>query len=332
MLSKAPSARQKLYLCLCFLVASAYVQACTAQQALRKETKEQVQDHLHVWGSFDGLDSAVFEVDPVHGASPQERVEWAVELARATTAESYDADEALDAVTRVVPKISPIRAAMYRVDEAVNLAHIASLPSPHGKPASIEQRRATEGRNVKPGHLRLYIPRSREHYDIQLYDESGRMRLAAVVEASQALRDHNSQIAKSIHPRLLAMLYLIGQHFDQELQIISGYRVRGVNASRGSRHGSGEAADLRIQGVSIHAIAAFAESTFANLGMGVYPTSRFVHIDTRTQTFYWQDRSGPGQRSRTRARAITRRGSADTDPTLRSIHMTENEVFIPKNL
>lgn len=280
-----------------------------------------------VWGSLDGFESVVFTVDPVNGGDPDARIAWALELARAATIESYDADEALDTVPRVTPRLSPTRAAMYRIDEAVNLASIAALPSPQGSPLSIEERRRADDRNVQPGHLRIYVPRSRERYDIQLYDETGRMRLAGVIEASHAMRDHHSQITKSIDPRLLAMLYFVGQYFDAELHLLSGYRVRGVNASRGSRHGSGEAADIRIPGVSIHTIAAYVESTFANLGMGVYPTSGFTHIDTRARTFYWQDRSGPGQRSRTRARGITRRGTAETDPTLRSIHMTEREVF-----
>src|SRR5699024_6216105 len=116
-----------------------------------------------------------------------------------------------------------------------------------------------------------YVPKERERYDIQLYDTDGRMQLKGVFEASKALRDHNSQIIKPIHPRLLAMLYLVGQHFDKELEVISGYRVRGVNASRGSRHGFGKAADFRISGVNIYTISAYAESTFAELGMGVYP-------------------------------------------------------------
>lgn len=317
-------------LVLCLLLATWLGSSCASFSATRAENSPSAaarQAPDRVFGSVDGLESAVFDRDPVPEADVFQRVQWAVEIARATTAESYDADEALEAISSVPAKLSPSRAAWYRVDEALNLATIAATPSPHGEPLSIEQRRRAEDRKIAPGHLRLWVPKARERYDIQLYDETGRMRLAGVIEASRALRDHNSQISKSINPRLLAMLYLVGQHFDAELQIISGYRVRGVNASRGSRHGTGEATDFRIEGVSIHTIAAYAESTFANLGMGVYPKSGFVHIDTRKQTFYWQDSSGPGQRSRTRARSITRRGDPAQDPTMRSMHMTEYEVF-----
>lgn len=314
---------------LAYLLLSVLVVSCASSTVTRPQHRaaQAAENAQRLSGSLEGLQSAVFAQDPVPGADVYARIQWAVEIARATTAESYDADEALADISSIPTKISPARAAQYRVDEALNLATIAATPSPHSEVLSIEQRRGAEARNVKPGHLRLYVPKARERYDIELFDETGRMRLAGVIEASKALRDHSSQVSKSINPRLLAMLYLVGQHFDAELQVISGYRVRGVNASRGSRHGSGEACDFRIEGVSIHTIAAYVESTFANLGMGVYPTSGFVHMDTRSPTFYWQDRSGPGQRSRTRARSISRRGDPDLDPTLRSIHLTEYEIF-----
>lgn len=324
-----PTLRTKALRLLAYLTLSALVLSCASGTTTRpmQRATQATEAARPIAGSLEGLQSAVFAQDPVPGADVYERIQWALEIARATTAESYDADEALADIHAIPTRISPARAAQYRVDEALNLATIAATPSPHSEALSIEQRRLAEDRKVPPGHLQLWVPKAKERYDIQLYDETGRMRLAGVIEASRALRDHNSQVSKSINPRLLAMLYLIGQHFDSELQVISGYRVRGVNASRGSRHGSGEACDFRIQGVSIYTIAAYVESTFANLGMGVYPTSGFVHVDTRTPTFYWQDRSGPGQRSRTRARSISRRGDPDLDPTLRSIHMTEYEVF-----
>ena len=32
--------------------------------------------------------------------------------------------------------------------------------------------------------------------------------------------------------------------------------------------------------------------------MGYYPTSGFVHVDSRPRSYFWIDRSGPGQRTR----------------------------------
>lgn len=300
--------------------------ACASPQAVRAPDDDRVS-HEKVAGEIERFQSAVFDRDPVPGTDVYERVAWAVERARDTTNASYEVDEAFADIGHLPEKLTPERAAQMRVEMAALLAHIAATPSPNSEPATIEQRRRAQERTILPGHLRLWVPKERERYDIQLYDANGRMQLRGVFEASKALRDHASQIIKPVDPRLLAMLYLVGQHFDKELEVISGYRVRGVNATRGSRHGYGKAADFRISGVNIYTIAAYVESTFAQLGMGIYPTSGFVHMDTRSTTFYWLDRSGPGQRTRTRARAIDRRADPGKDPTLRSIHLTEQELF-----
>ena len=64
----------------------------TTHDATRAATAHDDQ----VWGSLDGFESVVFTVDPVQGGDPDARISWALELARAATIESYDADEALD--------------------------------------------------------------------------------------------------------------------------------------------------------------------------------------------------------------------------------------------
>lgn len=325
---QTPYARIAAYVII--IVSGVFVLSCAGRQDLPEATAKQptLASEKTVAGSLQGFESAVYDKDPIPGADVYQRVTWAVERALDTTNESYDAYEAIAGISSAPAELSPTDAASGWVEMAAVLGTIAATPSPNAEPVSIEQRRRANERTVPPGHLRLWVARERKRYDIKLYDSDGRMQLDAVIEASKALRDQSSQIVKPIEPRLLAMLYLVGQHFDKELQIVSGYRVRGVNASRGSRHGFGKAVDFRISDVNIYSIAAFAESTFAQLGMGVYPTSGFVHIDTRRTTFYWRDNSGPGQRTRTRARSIDRRGDPQRDATLRSIHMTEHEVFI----
>jgi uncharacterized protein YcbK (DUF882 family) len=218
--------------------------------------------------------------------------------------------------------------AWLRVDEATNLAVVAAAPSPEPRPVSIERQRiAREERAIPPGELWLDVLNSREEYRIRLYDSAGRMRLEAIREASWAMRDLRAGRTRSVNPRLLAMLYLIQQHYDRELEVVSGYRVRGMNATEGSRHGAASACDIRIEGASIREIARFAESSFANVGVGYYPTSQFVHVDSRARTFYWVDYSGSGQRSRTRARSIDIRTDPADDLTSRSVHITEEELY-----
>jgi uncharacterized protein YcbK (DUF882 family) len=224
----------------------------------------------------------------------------------------------------------PWTAAWTRVERASVAGWVAALPSPPPRPVSVErQQLAASRREVPPGMLRLHVANARESWDIQVYDLQGRMRPQAIVEASRALRDVRSGRTRTVHPRTLAMLYLIGQHYDTRVTVISGYRVRGVNATEGSRHGSGEAVDIRIPNVGPREVARHIDSTFLQVGVGYYPTSQFVHIDRRDRSYYWTDRSGPGQRSRLRTRSPFGTPAPGSDPTLRSIHLTEEEVYQP---
>ena len=124
-------------------------------------------------------------------------------------------------------------------------------------------------------------------------------------------------------------MYLLGQWYDAPLEVISGYRIGGLNASETSRHAAGRACDIRINGVGVLDLARTVEQRFAHVGVGYYPTSAFVHVDVRESSYYWIDRSAPGQRSRTRARSVTERASVRDDMTLGSPHVTERELYVP---
>jgi uncharacterized protein YcbK (DUF882 family) len=224
--------------------------------------------------------------------------------------------------------------AWLHIDEAQNLARIAVEPLPEPRPVGIERQEAARTqRRVPPGELHLYAVNTRERYRVRLFDDDGRMRPEGVREITAALRDQRVDVARSPDPRLLVILYEIGQHWDAELEVISGYRVRNVNASEGSRHGAGAACDIAIDGVGIREIAAFVERRFAQVGVGYYPNSGFVHVDTRDTSYFWVDSSGPGQRSRTRTRTVDTRAAASDDPTLTSIHLTEEQLYqLPPSL
>ncbi|MEL6181833.1 MAG: DUF882 domain-containing protein, partial [Myxococcota bacterium] len=97
--------------------------------------------------------------------------------------------------------------------------------------------------------------------------------------------------------------YAIGQTYGRPLHLVSGYRVptrrdrkRRRRGKRGSRHGTGEAADIRVPGVPAADVAYMVRAHFERVGVGYYPTSGFVHVDVRNQSYYWIDRSGPGER------------------------------------
>lgn len=218
--------------------------------------------------------------------------------------------------------------AWLRVDEATIFARVAVAPSPPPVPVSVEvQTRALEG-EVPPGELHLYVPGTGERYRIRVFDFAGRMRPEAIREISWALRARRFDRARTIEPRLITMLYTVGQYYDAELRVISGYRVRGAGASRGSRHGSAHACDLDIRGVGTRTLAYHMDAAFEDVGVGYYPNSGFVHLDVRVPSYYWTDRSRSGQRSRTRTRSPNRPAERGTDPTVDYIHITENQLYV----
>jgi uncharacterized protein YcbK (DUF882 family) len=219
--------------------------------------------------------------------------------------------------------------AWLRVDEAQVFAQIEVSPTPHPDPVSVETQRLAAAGRVPPGELHLHVPGLGERRQIRLFDNAGRMRPVAVREVSMLMRDRRDERTRTIEPRVLTMLYLVGQYYDSEIEVISGYRIGGENASSGSRHGSGHACDFRVEGVGTRTLSRYVDGQFERVGVGYYPTSRFVHLDHRTRSYYWIDRSGPGQRSRTRSRTPSETPDDGTDRTLGSIHVTERELFVP---
>lgn len=94
---------------------------------------------------------------------------------------------------------------------------------------------------------------------------------------------------------LVVRLQAIADRFPgREIHIVSGYRR---NARSTSRHRQGRALDLRVDGVAREDIVTLARS-FESTGVGYYPNSTFTHVDVRDRSFYWVDRSAPGERAR----------------------------------
>jgi uncharacterized protein YcbK (DUF882 family) len=99
-----------------------------------------------------------------------------------------------------------------------------------------------------------------------------------------------------VDPRTLGLVYRIQRHFGApEIRVVSGYRVPRPRSH--SNHGKGRAIDLVVPGVPDEEVARFArEQGFA--GVGVYPTSQFVHVDIRPRSYFWVDYSGPRMKNR----------------------------------
>ena len=97
---------------------------------------------------------------------------------------------------------------------------------------------------------------------------------------------------------LTVALQCIREHFGKAVVITSGYRTAAHNAAVGgaksSQHLYGRAADIRVQGVSVEDVAAYAESLMPDWGgVGRYPVKAgrangWVHVDTRADKARWR--------------------------------------------
>ena len=91
----------------------------------------------------------------------------------------------------------------------------------------------------------------------------------------------------------LTLLQKIRDHFGKAVNINSAFRTASHNArqkkaSKHSQHLYGKAADIWIAGVSVDALAAYAETLLPGKGgIGRYYTDGFVHVDVREVKSRW---------------------------------------------
>jgi len=124
------------------------------------------------------------------------------------------------------------------------------------------------------------------------YFEKGRYLTDALNEINFLLRDHRTDEVHAIDPALLDQLYDLKQMLalQQPFDIICGYRSPMTNArlhaersgvANNSFHIYGRAVDIRIQRYDLRRIHNAALAMHRG-GVGYYPNSNFVHLDTGT--------------------------------------------------
>nr|QJB21154.1 MAG: hypothetical protein [Microvirus sp.] len=102
---------------------------------------------------------------------------------------------------------------------------------------------------------------------------------------------HDGTLTVKIDSDLVTYLQKIRDYFGKPIIITSAYRTvvynRKINGATYSKHTTGQAADFYIKGVNLLLVAQYAEK-LGILGIGYYPTDKFVHIDTRKYKSYWK--------------------------------------------
>lgn len=144
-------------------------------------------------------------------------------------------------------------------------------------------------------NLRFSHTHTGEHLSVD-YFSAGEYLPDALSTVNHFLRDFRTGDVHDIDPGLLDLLHhLQGQtESSRPFQVISGYRSPRTNAmlrqhsegvAAGSLHLQGQAIDIRLADVPLAKLRAAALAAKRG-GVGFYPASDFVHVDTG-RVRYW---------------------------------------------
>jgi uncharacterized protein YcbK (DUF882 family) len=138
--------------------------------------------------------------------------------------------------------------------------------------------------------LQLYNTHTNEKIDV-VYRRGDQYIQSALAKLDYFLRDHNTNEVRHFDPRLydiLSDLTASVGHPGGEIDIVCGYRTNSTNAAlrahtngvaKNSLHIQAEAIDLRMPGVNTLKLRK-AALALARGGVGYYPHSDFIHVDT----------------------------------------------------
>ncbi len=144
-------------------------------------------------------------------------------------------------------------------------------------------------RSVDSRELKFAHTHTGEHLAVE-YFSGGTYLQDALATVNHFLRDFRTSEVHSIDPGLLDLLHgltdLTGS--TQPFQVISGYRSPATNemlrhrsegVAAGSLHMKGQAIDIRLPDVPLATLRKAALAVGRG-GVGYYPASDFVHVDT----------------------------------------------------
>ena len=154
-------------------------------------------------------------------------------------------------------------------------------------PEAAEESRSQDGQDH---FLRLYNTHTGERMEIA-YRRGDQYISGALAKLDYFLRDHRTGDVRHFDPRLYDILYDLTASIGQpggEIDIVCGYRTSTTNESlrahttgvaKNSLHIQAEAIDLRMPGIDTLKLRQ-AALTLRRGGVGYYPHSDFIHVDT----------------------------------------------------
>ena len=144
--------------------------------------------------------------------------------------------------------------------------------------------------------LKFYNLHTGEHLSA-IYWAEGDYIPSELAAINKVLRDHRTGKVTKIDKRLLEQLFVLQQRVEYagSYHIISGYRSPQTNAglrhedntgvAKRSLHMQGRAVDIRLPGVELKHLRQAALKLHSG-GVGYYPKSNFIHLDTG-RTRFW---------------------------------------------
>lgn len=183
-------------------------------------------------------------------------------------------------------------------------------------PAFMASRPGMSDAEYAASRLRLYDVNAERSLSVSPFLPDGSCSQAGFAQLREFMRCRRTGHTMDMNPDLVRLLMRIARRFDNAtLHVISAHRaVDGVVTSERSQHGKGTASDIRVEGVSVETLAAVAKQEGAR-GVGMYPKSRFVHVDVREKAYSWID-NGEGEDDEREERQEGEEGGGEAAPTM----------------
>jgi uncharacterized protein YcbK (DUF882 family) len=142
---------------------------------------------------------------------------------------------------------------------------------------------------------------------VRLYRPDGQVDLDAARLFMTTVSELEGKEPPEVNLRTIQLVMKAAYHFKAKwIDVVSAYRAGG------GPHGAGAAVDFRLPGTSAAALASFLRAA-PRAGVGVYtnPSTQYVHVDARDQSYHWLDASPPGRRWHEAALGIAKRQERD---------------------